>query len=172
MVDDKTSSHHYSTINNNTHTHIIIQPINNNTQYTHRGLSLSAALLDGDMSAALVDCRHLVAYLEATLGKEVPFHPLLALQYFTLADLEDAAAAGSGEQGGVVGGVSGAGSLMNDDDDGNSGGSGGGLVVGSKKSALLYMKKSLRMLSLLQGSSSSLSVAAINRLAQLERHSE
>ena len=65
--------------------------------YAARGLSLSAALLAGDARAALADCRGLVTFLEAALD-QVPNHPLLALQYFTLADLEDATATAAEEE--------------------------------------------------------------------------
>jgi len=58
--------------------------------------ALTIALACGELEAARGCCRAAVRFLEATLA-HVPAHPLLALQRFTLADLEnecgDAAAA-------------------------------------------------------------------------------
>ncbi|EOD41938.1 hypothetical protein EMIHUDRAFT_194541 [Emiliania huxleyi CCMP1516] len=55
--------------------------------YEAEGRCLSAALLCGDNAAALECCRALVSFLEAALA-HVPAHALLALQRFTLCDLE------------------------------------------------------------------------------------
>lgn len=57
--------------------------------YATRGLALSAALVAGDATEARAHCAELVRFLEATLA-HVPNHPLLALQLFTLGDLEAA----------------------------------------------------------------------------------
>lgn len=105
--------------------------------YQTRGVSLSSALACGDMKQALEDCRHTVAYLEATLS-HVPNHPLLALQYFTLADLEDSFASSSSSSSG-------------------------------RMRALCYLKKSLKMLELVQGQRSNLVQAARMRIHQLEQ---
>ena len=53
--------------------------------------SLTCALAVGELPMALECCRRAVAFLEMALD-HVPSHPLLALQRFTLADLELACA--------------------------------------------------------------------------------
>ena len=51
--------------------------------------ALTTALALDELETARACCRHVVAFLEVALGG-VPAHPLLALQRFTLADLESA----------------------------------------------------------------------------------
>ena len=53
--------------------------------------TLTCALAVGDLPTALECCRQAVAFLETALS-HVPSHPLLALQRFTLSDLELACA--------------------------------------------------------------------------------
>ena len=61
----------------------------NTRLYEAEGRALTIALATGDMAVALACCRNAVTFLEAVLA-HVPAHPLLALQRFTLADLESA----------------------------------------------------------------------------------
>ncbi|KAL1529541.1 hypothetical protein AB1Y20_000486 [Prymnesium parvum] len=56
-------------------------------RYRAEGRCLSVALPCGENEVALESCRSLVNFLEVTLH-HVPYHPLLALQHFTLCDLE------------------------------------------------------------------------------------
>ena len=58
-------------------------------RYEAEGRGLTIALAVGDLPSALEACRHAVAFLEAALA-HVPSHPMLALQRFTLSDLEGA----------------------------------------------------------------------------------
>lgn len=56
-------------------------------RYEAEGTALSLALAVGDMGMARQCCRALVFFLENALA-HIPHHPLLALQRFTLSDLE------------------------------------------------------------------------------------
>lgn len=58
-------------------------------RYEAEGRALSISLAVGDNAAALECCRYAVGFLERTLG-HLPAHPLLALQQYTLSDLEAA----------------------------------------------------------------------------------
>jgi [histone H3]-lysine4/36 N-trimethyltransferase SMYD len=58
-------------------------------RYMAEGRALTTALALDELETARACCRHVVTFLEAALGG-VPAHPLLALQRFTLADLESA----------------------------------------------------------------------------------
>ena len=51
--------------------------------------TLTVALAAGDLETARACCQHAVRFLEMALSG-VPAHPMLALQRFTLADLESA----------------------------------------------------------------------------------
>lgn len=55
--------------------------------YEAEGRALSTSLACGDLPAARESCHRCVQFLEMSLA-HVPAHPLLALQRFTLADLE------------------------------------------------------------------------------------
>ena len=54
--------------------------------YKARGLLLSAYLLNGDYKKSCVECMHLVNFL-TVVYVNIPNHPLLGLQLYTLADL-------------------------------------------------------------------------------------
>ena len=58
-------------------------------RYEAEGRALGLHLAAGDLGAARECCRHVVAFLRASLSP-VPSHPLLALQRYTLADLHAA----------------------------------------------------------------------------------
>ena len=58
-------------------------------RYEAEGRALGLHLASGDLGAARECCRHVVAFLRASLSP-VPSHPLLALQRYTLADLHAA----------------------------------------------------------------------------------
>lgn len=66
--------------------HRYLQPHDSLIYQTH-GQVLAAAIAAGDMTAARDACAAVVDHLRLTLG-HVPSHPLLALQLFTLGDLE------------------------------------------------------------------------------------
>ena len=57
--------------------------------YEAEGRALGLHLASGDLGAARECCRHVVAFLRASLSP-VPSHTLLALQRYTLADLHAA----------------------------------------------------------------------------------
>mmetsp|Transcript_26027 Transcript_26027/g.52177 ORF Transcript_26027/g.52177 Transcript_26027/m.52177 type:complete len:169 (-) Transcript_26027:179-685(-) len=56
--------------------------------YEVEGRALTLALARGDLESARGSCAAAVRWLEMVLGNATPHHPLLALQRFTLADLE------------------------------------------------------------------------------------
>ena len=56
-------------------------------RYEAEGRALSICLALGELSSALECCRHAVGFLQRTLA-HLPCHPMLALQQYTLADLE------------------------------------------------------------------------------------
>lgn len=64
----------------------VLDPLHSELYRLH-GLCLNAAIVEADYEAALVECSAVVHFLETTL-EHVPNHPLLALQLYTLSDLE------------------------------------------------------------------------------------
>lgn len=102
-----------------------------------------------------------MCFLEACLA-HVPNHPLLALQLFTLADLEDANAIGDGEP--MDNGVGAAAAVSGE---AQVAGAGSTLSArGGKARARALLARALNMLEVTHGPQADLCVAARTRLAE------
>jgi len=107
------------------------------------------------------NCRGLVSFLEACLA-HVPNHPLLALQLFTLADLEDANATSDGEPS-----SNGVGAAATVSEEAQGAGAGSTLSArGGKARAKVLLARALNMLEVTHGPQADLCVAARTRLAE------
>ena len=93
--------------------------------YESECATLTCSLALGELETALECCRRAVSFLETALG-HVPSHPLLALQRFTLGDLELACASNDGAHGDGGAGEEGEAPPGRDGTARDGGGTGGG----------------------------------------------